>query len=284
MTYSKLSLLAAVSILGVSSLGAQTSYNFNVDQTDFNNTFVGPAVSTTNFSASWNATAGANSTGGLVTDSSQRTAYYGSTVGQFTTNGDTRFVSYYFKAGINGTTNASGNTGVGFNTANNVGLQTGTYVFANVNSTANDGTNYTASQLQISYRNNGTGAVVSDAATFALVQNNWYQLRLDLTYSGSNLFSATAALYNWGADGLTGGSQLASFASSALTGSAGGNLSTLVNTNLNAGFWGRTSNSGVRAMAIDNFSVTAIPEPSTYAAVAGLGVLALVAFRRRRVS
>lgn len=37
-------------------------------------------------------------------------------------------------------------------------------------------------------------------------------------------------------------------------------------------------------MYFDNFSVTAIPEPSTYAALAGLGALGLACWRRRRVA
>ncbi|MDP0500472.1 MAG: PEP-CTERM sorting domain-containing protein [Verrucomicrobiota bacterium JB022] len=36
------------------------------------------------------------------------------------------------------------------------------------------------------------------------------------------------------------------------------------------------------ALALDNVTVTPVPEPSTYAALAGLGVLGLVALRRRR--
>jgi len=34
--------------------------------------------------------------------------------------------------------------------------------------------------------------------------------------------------------------------------------------------------------AIDNFSVSAIPEPSTYAAIAGAAALGLAAWQRRR--
>lgn len=40
---------------------------------------------------------------------------------------------------------------------------------------------------------------------------------------------------------------------------------------------------GAGGVYFDNFSVTAIPEPSTYAAFAGLGALGLVLWRRRRV-
>ncbi|KAF0094240.1 MAG: hypothetical protein E1N59_2131 [Puniceicoccaceae bacterium 5H] len=35
-------------------------------------------------------------------------------------------------------------------------------------------------------------------------------------------------------------------------------------------------------LAVDNLTITAVPEPSTYAALAGLGVLGLVVLRRRR--
>lgn len=43
-----------------------------------------------------------------------------------------------------------------------------------------------------------------------------------------------------------------------------------------------TNTTSTAGLAIDNFSITAIPEPSTYALLAGIGALALSVVRRRR--
>jgi len=46
--------------------------------------------------------------------------------------------------------------------------------------------------------------------------------------------------------------------------------------------FGIFANGPIASIRFDNFTLTAIPEPSTFAALAGAGVLGLAAFRRRR--
>ncbi|MBC8010188.1 MAG: PEP-CTERM sorting domain-containing protein, partial [Burkholderiales bacterium] len=63
--------------------------------------------------------------------------------------------------------------------------------------------------------------------------------------------------------------------------------STTTTTDLNSnGFYGLRARlpqtSGTTTVEFSNFEISAIPEPSTYSVLAGLGVLGLAAFRRRR--
>ncbi len=63
------------------------------------------------------------------------------------------------------------------------------------------------------------------------------------------------------------------------------NFATAVGNGFNFGVFGNTNiTTGVSigSMSLDNFAVSAIPEPSTYAAFAGLGALGIAAWSRRR--
>lgn len=279
-------LLAALAASAfVSAASAQFTYDFNVSQADFNSKFTTPS---TNFETSWvNGTTatngvGASGSGYLATSSSDQTAYWGSSIGQLTGSGQTVWTSTYFKAGIAASSNGSSNMRVGFQLDNTSQLGTGTYAFATVSTLANDGTNATQQALQVGYRNGGTLATNNDTNFGVLTNNNWYQLRLDLTSSSSTSISATVSLYDWGTNGVTGGTLVDSFTTS-LTGSVGGNMSTMFNADLWAGFLAKSTNgSGARAFQVDNFSASAIPEPSAFAALAGLGAIGLAATRRRR--
>lgn len=277
-------LYAVLGIAGIAAAHSQVAYDFNAGQADFDANFVRVNGS---YSAAWtNGTTTGNGVGasgsGYLATASDQTAYYGLSAGQFNTAGDTKFVSYYFKAGINTSNNFDNNTGVGFNTVNTAALASGSYAFAVMKTLSNDGTNATSVALGVNYRNGGSGATAIDTSFGNLAQNTWYQLRLDLTYQGSNAFSAQVSLFDWGLDGVTGGSLLDTF-TTPLNGSSGSTMSTFVNTDLNSGFRSQTANAGIRALQVDNFSATAVPEPSALALLFG-GGLTMLLLRRRRNS
>jgi len=261
------------------SANAQVLYDFNTSQADYNANFTSTAGGTF-YQTGWQATGGVSNSGSMNTNGTQQTGFYNTSVGQFTTNGDTKFVSMYFLAGTLTSNNFDGRAQVGFGTDTAVSFGSGSFVGGTVATTANDGTNGTNYALRVNYRNGGTGANTQDTNMGNLITNNeWYQLRLDLNYTGSNAYTATVNLYSWGADGVTGGGLVDSFTTTALNASSGGNLSTITNTNLFAGFMGATSNAGLRAEQVDNFAT--IPEPSAYVMMlGGIGVLLLL--RRRR--
>jgi hypothetical protein len=131
-------------------------------------------------------------------------------------------------------------------------------------------------QLTIQTRVSGTGSTpaTGSLSSFALTNGNWYFLTSTLTRTGTaNQFSFTTSISNASSDG-TIGSLIDSIAATTLTSAA-----LYADDSLFAGFRGFASNG---LGAVDNFAISQIPEPSAFAALAGLGVLGLAASRRRR--
>lgn len=124
-------------------------------------------------------------------------------------------------------------------------------------------------------------ATGNKTSQFSLDANNWYQFSVQMTLTSATSVSLSAALYNRGADGTA--------AASLVTGS---NIATTTNIDLTSGggfngadvFAGFTTrnNTGSVALGMDNFAFAAVPEPSTYALLAGFLTLGVVLFRRRR--
>jgi hypothetical protein len=125
---------------------------------------------------------------------------------------------------------------------------------------------------QIQFYNNGgaTGATVG----VSLTSGNWYQISLNITEGAGNDFNLSASVFNASSSGVVG--SLVASHSIVIT-----NAAAAADTTGFAGFR-LTGNipPSILARNFDNFS--AIPEPSTYAALAGAVALGLVALRRRR--
>jgi hypothetical protein len=123
--------------------------------------------------------------------------------------------------------------------------------------------------------------VGSNSAGFTLSNTLWYELetRVDLS-SATNATTLGTYLYSRGADGTGARTLVSSVSATSVTiGNNGFNAATFY------GAFAGGNNSGSNIAAFDNFSVSAIsaiPEPSSFAALAGLGALGLVATRRRR--
>ncbi len=100
-------------------------------------------------------------------------------------------------------------------------------------------------------------------------------LRMD--YDGTSKILALSYSYDAGASFTAG-------ASFDIAGAQAGNTTPLDN-GFGIDLLGLTNNAGAIAagqMSYDNFAVSAVPEPSTYAAFAGLGALGLAWWRRRQ--
>ena len=133
--------------------------------------------------------------------------------------------------------------------------------------------------LRLFQQNSQVGGSTNNSATFTLSSSLWYELETTMTLASATVGDLSVSLYSRGADGTGSRTLVESISATAVTiGNGGFNASTFY-----AGFGGG-NNSGSNIAAFDNFSVAAIaiPEPSTFGALAGLGVLGLAAARRRR--
>lgn len=175
------------------------------------------------------------------------------------------------------TTNGNGMFHLGFGsdtTANFGGSPTAASFAIRLQSTT------TAGSLSWQTRNNNTNAAISGASNVTgLSASNWYGLTATFTETTLNNWSFTAQLLDFGAAGTGLGSSITN-------GSVSG---TLVNSgmfsasNLFAAVNFRDAGSSLTNHTfVDDLSFSAIPEPSSFAALAGLGALGLVATLRRR--
>ncbi len=152
-----------------------------------------------------------------------------------------------------------------------------------INNTNNftTGTTLTTSSGTAFANPSGTPAFTTTTDIFAsagLTAGNWYSMRMDFGLNGSNERTLQFQVWNNILDSNGVG-----------TGSVVWNQSlNIVGTAYNgAGEVGIFAvGNAAMVVDIDNFTATAsaIPEPSTYAALAGLGVLGLAAMRRRRAA
>ncbi len=97
---------------------------------------------------------------------------------------------------------------------------------------------------------------------------NWYFYELTVSYLGSNNFSVTGTLNSASSDG-TVGSLLASASQTFNNPAIAGDSAAYIYFQVNGG------------VAIDNLSTTAVPEPTTIGLLAGAGLVAFAAYRRR---
>ena len=132
----------------------------------------------------------------------------------------------------------------------------------------------------------GTNGASANGATGApnatLTSGNWYLYQVDLAkpLAASNLWTVSGSLQDFGNTGLVAGAVATSYTGVTNT------FGTTANTGINAAATQTFLNFGVRNQmwtAADNFTVSTIPEPSTYATLA-LGALGLLGIKRLRGS
>lgn len=239
---------ALLAALALGRAQGQT-YNFNSGATNF---------SPTTFTAN-------NPGGGITTYSA--TGGIGGT-GSFSTNGVTN-QTVIFNTPLTNSTGAVFTTSFYFQTRPT--LSTNDLV----------GFGYFGSTSQLFDADNLIGYKINGANSNNLLASTWYQLSATTTNTGST-FQTTLSLQNYGASGTTlTGSPISIGASDNSGGTLFGTNSIYVGIYGGGGIQGGFG-ADFQTLAIDNFSVSAIPEPSTYAVIAGAAMLGLAVWRRRR--
>lgn len=172
------------------------------------------------------------------------------------------------------TTKANANAaGVGFATTNTGAIQSTTYAgFEMVARTLNDAAQpATWTVLRFRIGGDAPGEVVS--AGFNLAASSWHTLTFNVTELAANSFSISAEI-RLRSDNSLVGSLAPTTVSATLASDAA----------LYAGFGGLFNGSPADrgATAFDNFTVSTIPEPSSFAMILGVLALSAVGSRRRR--
>lgn len=289
-TCQSLAVLAAVVAIAPAAHAVIVDYsvNFNGSATTYTDTFGrfnDSILGTTGLN--WGATAGTGGTGGLiVTETSARNVFYRPAPASDATS---TFDMAAFTAGD------TFSTTIDFlwadTTATATTLITAGFVPANTSQTALTSSGALAgsiirngsSTVTLRMRNGNANANTTlDFSQSALTPGSWYRLSYDLTKSSTlNTFDYTVSLFSIGANG-TSAPVLFNDGSKDIT-IAGSVSNSTIYGDTNA-FFAYDIRGGTTGIShVDNFVVgSAIPEPSAFAALAGLGALAAVGLRRRR--
>lgn len=225
--------------------------------------------------------AGGSVGGGLRTFSNAVTVL---NAGLSTTAKDTFSISTLVKGDWVNIGNGSGALHLGFATASTAGPS---YTGANVAGTDSFGLRLegttTAGAPIWRTRLNGASASFTPTsgsnAVTGLLSTNWYLVSASFTESATaNNWIFSSSITDYGTAGTTAGTVVSSVAGTFIQAATYSASNLFGAVNFRSG--------GTNATFIDNFSttssLTAIPEPSTYAVLAGLGAIGLTVLHRRR--
>ncbi len=229
--------------------------------------------------ANWFGVGGVNNSGYLNNNGSQPSL---ATVQAFANVGDPLQTSFFFKSGNLTAGSGSNWMTLGFNTSNaanagNVAENTVSDLFG-VRLVGAAGAGEFSWNLRLdSATGSATNPAIALTTNFTINSNEWYRLSASFTKGAADTWNFTTDITPFGADGITEGSILSSAAGS-FTQSGTYNAAQLYgNFNFRGGF-------GPNITSADNYAVTAVPEPSTYAICVGALLLGVVALRRRRAA
>ncbi|MDX2108895.1 MAG: PEP-CTERM sorting domain-containing protein [Verrucomicrobiota bacterium] len=142
-----------------------------------------------------------------------------------------------------------------------------------------ESTNFVGNNPEISLRLNGAspvwqarsdGTTVTTGPALSLIEGNWYQLNASFTRVDASTFTLVGSVFNSDANGNLG-SLVSQFSPANITNSLASD------STLYAGM--RANQAGVSNL--DNFVVSQVPEPSTYALLSALALFTLTVLRRR---
>ena len=115
---------------------------------------------------------------------------------------------------------------------------------------------------------------VGTSSTFTTDANNWYKFTVDIVRSATlDTFNVTGKVDNYGTNGITTPTLVGTYSASVT------NSALYTDNSANAGFRAPSVN-GVGAL--DNFEVTAVPEPTTVVSGMAIALVGLATMFRRR--
>ncbi|MDX2111367.1 MAG: PEP-CTERM sorting domain-containing protein [Verrucomicrobiota bacterium] len=263
-------LLGAASVILCAPLHAAIVYSTDFGATtDITNNFT--IVDNTDYS--WNATAGVGGGAGLAGAATTNAASYNYNGLSFDLSAGAITLSLDFAANYTaGNNRAVGQIGVVSATTqaftNTVGMN---FISARLSPTSAGASTW---QMQANFRTNDPVLTQQIGTNFTLTTGQWYRHELTISRSGNaDQFLLSGSLTSLGVDGTTVGSVVTSYTDYLVT-----NAPVYADSTLIAGFRSR----GTEGPKLDNFSISVVPEPSTYAAILGLIAMAFAFLRRRR--
>jgi hypothetical protein len=201
----------------------------------------------------WGASGGVGGTGGLTTDSNDRSVILPGSVVTFSTAGQSVEMGVAFQARNVPGTAGGDNLRLGLKPGGKLPLVKGDALLTGISKLTNEPL---AVSLIAVTTNSGSAVSTNDTDAIAMLDGHWYAQRSTITYEGANRFSIAANLYYLGRHGTEAPKLLDEYRVTRT------DLGGLVDVPLFAGFRGMNTNGFGGVRAFDNFDVTAKNLPS----------------------
>ena len=262
--------LGAVALASVFTLQAVTTHaaliNFD-NNTDLTNNFIQAGSTGSGTLALQAASVGIGSpaSGGVTLGNADRNWNLNTSTYDLSATGPGTFqISSYFKP--NGLVSSPTGLYLGFSAAPTTNTTGGAGWFGMRLNFTNVGT-----FLFTPRTDNGNG---TDSGTFTSSSANWYKFTVDIVRSATlNTFNVTGKVDNYGTNGITTPNLVGTYSASVI------NSALWLDNSANAGF---RAPSGNGVGALDNFEVTAVPEPTTVISGLAIALVGLATMLRRR--
>ncbi len=278
--------LLATAALSTPALAAITGFdvNFNGSDATYTDNFVRIGDSEVGGTGlNWGENVGTGGTGGLiVTEASGRNIFYRpAPVDNATSTFDmaSLAVGQTFSSSIDFKWADTSSTGLTLITAGFTPANTSQTALTSSGALAGSIIRNNSSTVTLRMRNGNANDTTLDFNQSVFTAGEWYRISFDLTKTATeNVFDYTVSLFSIGADGLSSATALTS----------GGNAISIANSASNSAIYTDSDaffaydirGGGTGISHVDNL-VVAIPEPSTFAALAGALALFAVGARRR---